>query len=496
MAKPSAAAQPRAGGILNLGQTVEIAAGGQAGTSAVGGTNITPAALSATFLGYDSLVSYDANMKPQPMLAESWDVATDFKRIKLNLRKGVQFHSGRELTSDDVEFTIKKAQEPNFAAQFTNMSKWFTTIEKPDKYTVVLSSDQPRPAMFDLLDMLNIVDKDLVSSPNYATKGGGTGPFKFVEWVQGDHIRWVKNPNYWMSGKPYLDEVNVHFIADAQAMVAQFEAGALQAMDSPPLRDATRLQQNPKYKMLVNDQSGQYWIVVANTTAGPTANKGVRQALNYAIDRKRFINTALSNIGQPEDLPWLPSSPAYDTAKQSAYAFDLDKAKDALTKSGVSAVAFDFLFVSSVPEIATFAQLYQADLAKIGIKMTIKGVERGAFNDLSARFQFGLLMSSSGFANYDAATLPLVSRYWDINNNLAGFNKSDPFKQLVGNVSVEGDPAKRKAILGQLNDLILDESFSIPVAPAKHVTVVTDKVNGFGWKAVESVDYANVWLSA
>ncbi|HEU0169050.1 MAG TPA: ABC transporter substrate-binding protein, partial [Chloroflexota bacterium] len=201
-AAASTAAQPRKGGILTSGQTVEIASGGQAGTSPLSGQNITPAALTATFLGYDPLVAYDANLKPQPMLAESWDVSSDFKQIKFNLRKGVQFHSGREFTSDDVEYNLQKVQQPNFAAQFTNMSKWFTSMQKPDKYTVVLSSDQPRPAMFDLFDMLNIADRELVESPDYTKKGGATGPFKFVEWVQGDHIRWVKNPNYWMSGKP------------------------------------------------------------------------------------------------------------------------------------------------------------------------------------------------------------------------------------------------------------------------------------------------------
>ena len=79
--QPAAAAQPRSGGTLHLAQTVEIASGGQAGSSPLSGQNITPAALTATFLGFDSLIAYDANLKPQPMLAESWDVSSDFKQI-------------------------------------------------------------------------------------------------------------------------------------------------------------------------------------------------------------------------------------------------------------------------------------------------------------------------------------------------------------------------------------------------------------------------------
>jgi ABC-type transport system substrate-binding protein len=156
----------------------------------------------------------------------------------------------------------------------------------------------------------------------------------------------------------------------------------------------------------------------------------------------------------------------------------------------------DFVYNSVVPEIASFAQLYQADLAKIGVTLNLKGVERAVYNDLAAKFQYGLLMSSSGFANFDPATLPLVSRYWDPNNNLAGLNDNAAYKQLVNNVSVESDATRRATLLASLNDLILDESFSIPVATAKHVTIVRSNVNDFRWHAAESVDYSGIWISA
>jgi peptide/nickel transport system substrate-binding protein len=201
-------------------------------------------------------------------------------------------------------------------------------------------------------------------------------------------------------------------------------------------------------------------------------------------------------VGEPEDLPWLPNTPAYDEQKRNHYSFDLDKAKSLIAQSGLSDVSFDFVYTAVVPEIATFAQAFQADLAQIDVKLNIKGVERSVYNDLAAKFQYGALMSTSGFANFDAATLPLVSRYWDPNNNLAGMNDNAQFKQVVNAVSTEADPAKRKPLLSQLNDLILDESFSIPVATAKHVTVIRSNVTGFRWRASEAVDYSGVWLGA
>jgi peptide/nickel transport system substrate-binding protein len=482
---------------LRFAQNVEIAAGGQAGTSPLDGQNVSPAPLSAIWLGFDSLIHYDQSKQPQPMLAESWDLSSDYKQIKFNLRKNVQFHNGREFTSEDVKYNLLRVRQPGVGAQFTNMSKWWTSIETPDKYTVQLTSDQSRPALFDLFDMLNMVNKDITEDPNQFTKTtGGTGPFKFVEYVQGDHIRWQKNPNYWQSGRPYLDEVLISFIGDAQSMVVGFESGSQDVMDAPPSRDAVRLRQDSRFQVLVNPNSGQYWVLVLNTTAGPTQNQMIRQALNYAVDRQRFINTALGGVGDPEDLPWLPNTPAYDQAKNSRYAFDLDKAKSLIAQSGVSNVSFDFVFNAVVPEIASFAQAYQADLAKIGVTLNIKGVERAVYNDLAAKFQYGMLMSNSGFANFDPATLPLVSRYWDPNNNLAGMNDNAQYKQLMNNVSTEPDAANRKALLSQLNDLILDQSFSVPVATAKHVTAMRSGVNGFAWRASEAVEYTGIWLSA
>ncbi len=98
-------------------------------------------------------------------------------------------------------------------------------------------------------------------------------------------------------------------------------------MDAPPSRDAVRLRQDSRYQVLVNPNSGQYWVLVLNTTAGPTQNQTIRQALNYAVDRQRFISTALGGVGDPEDLPWLPNTPAYDATRNGRYSFDLDKAK-------------------------------------------------------------------------------------------------------------------------------------------------------------------------
>ena len=241
-----------------------------------------------------------ASSTPQPMLAESWET-DDFTSIKLNLRKGVTFHTGREMTSDDVKYTLMRTADPKVAAaQYTGMAQWFPTIETPDKYTVILRSDQPRPTVFDLLEFIQVGDKDILEGPDAKTRAVGTGPFKLDEWVPGDHATLTRNPNYWQSGKPYLDSIQVPVFRDQTAMATALEAGQIHIARPPALTDLVRLKQDANYAVSINPQTGGYNVTGLNLTTPPFDNKLLRQALNYAIDRVRYADTIASGLVHSE----------------------------------------------------------------------------------------------------------------------------------------------------------------------------------------------------
>jgi MarR-like DNA-binding transcriptional regulator SgrR of sgrS sRNA len=159
------------------------------------------------------------------------------------------------------------------------MGNWWTDIQTPDASTVTLVSDTPRPAAFEFLEYLNIIDPVTAQGPNAQTTLVGTGPFTFGEWSGGDHLTLNKNANYWRSGQPYLDQVVFRIGRDPQAVLAQLEGGTVDAMDSPPVNDATRLRQEAKYQVLTNPHPGGYTAVLVNTTQPPFDKKEVRQAL-------------------------------------------------------------------------------------------------------------------------------------------------------------------------------------------------------------------------
>ena len=248
------------------------------------------------------MLAYDDTLKPIPSLAESWELSDDYTQIKLNLRKGVQFHTGRELTSDDVKYNLERTKDPARSSP-SSRSAWPKPgpAETPDKYTVILTSDRPRIGVFDFLTQLWIADRQTLEGPDAASKAVGTGPFTFVEWVQGDHVSFTRNKNYWLSGRPYLDGYNVAITKDPQAMMVRFEAGALDFVNYPQTSDALRLDKDPKYQVLPAYDLGFDYAIWINVAAPPFDKKEVRQAMNYALDRQRFVDTTLGGLVGPAD---------------------------------------------------------------------------------------------------------------------------------------------------------------------------------------------------
>src|SRR5262252_2923946 len=408
------------------------------------------------------LIDYDDDLKIMPRLAESWDQSTDNTSIKLNLRKGVQFHSGREFTSDDVEYNILRARDPKnpYAAVVAVGSAWWNSIEKPDKYTVILKSEKPRPGVFDFLQYLRILDKENMEGPDATTKVVGTGAFKFVEWVPGDHYTIARNPNYWESGHPYLDGVNVTIYKDAQSMVAALEAGTLDVADLVPIPDADRLRNDSKYKLYQTHDLGQYFYAQVNCGLAPTNNKQLRQAINYAIDRKRFTDNVMKGFtGEPRALPWAKSSPAFDAEKNNAYAYDLDKARSLMAQSGLSNVEFDVAWslAGYAAEYEQLATIIQGDLAKIGIKTNLKPLDPPTFTQqgLGNNPPFnGMRLSAGAFTQlYEAGSEFALSRTYGYANNASGFY-DDQWTQLASGVATEPDAAKRKQMYSQINDYL------------------------------------------
>ncbi|MBO0883694.1 MAG: ABC transporter substrate-binding protein, partial [Mycobacterium sp.] len=481
------AEQPRSGGTLRFGTPADLLTlDGQDFTS--GGEGLVGV--------WDRLLEQDENLVPQPRLAESFDWSSNGQQLTLNLRKGVQFHTGRELTAEDVVWNLKRATGDSklnggvWVATFRPM----TSVEATDKYSLVLKSEQPWPGVFDALELLNIVDPVTMQGPDGPGKPVGTGPFTFVEWAQGDHVRVVKNKNYWQSGRPYVDEIVTTVFRDPQAMVVSLESGALDLALNLPLNDFVRLQNGGKYQMLPNPLSGSYYALVPNLTVPPLENKQVRQALNFAIDRQRVLDQVLQGIGRTEDLPWAPSSPAYEPEKNMHYAFDLDKAKSLLASAGVSGVKLDLMYSTAISALGTIAQIIQSDLAKIGITINLAPTDPAAASAAQREHRFQLILGGGQKAQLHPSKI-VAGPFWDPAINIMGVH-DDNYTQLVAGMSSEVDPAKRKQVYSSFNDYVLEQSYNMPIASLVQLAAMTPTVHGPRYNMNEWLLFNDTWLSA
>lgn len=486
-----AAAQPRSGGTLRQGALGDLA--DLDGHQITGDHTIYPI--------WERLVDLDANLQPVPLLAESWDVNSDFTQIKFNLRRGVQWHTGRELTSEDVVWNYNRIKtDPKIdGGAMINLYAPLTSMETPDKYTLITKSDKPWPGSFSMFAFMNLIDPVTFDAPGGGVmKPVGTGPFTFVEWVQGDHFTLKKNPRYWQSGKPYLDTIEIKIFTDPQAMVAQLQAGVLDMINNPPYTAIVDLQKDPKFKIVLNKQTGSSSILMAQSKdpSAPTGSKMLRQAVNWAIDRQRIVDTVYLGLGEPRNLPFPSGHPAYDAERNRHYTYNLDQAKAALAQSGLTDPSVEFAYSAVVPELASIAQIVQADLAKIGVRVTLRPMEAVAASRAQQQSTFPGLFGGGILLGQLHPGVMTGNPYYSAGFNWAGF-RSEELATLSQAMLLETDPSRAKEAYAAWEDYVLDQSFSMPISAAYGRVATLAKVsdvrfNGSG----DWITTNDAWLSA
>src|SRR5579859_381549 len=484
----AAASQPKAGGKLVAAKLGDVANLDGHYWSPNGGLHV--------WLSYDTLARYDQSLTPQPQLAESWDVSSDLKQITVNLRKGVTFHSGREFNADDVIWNLTRALDPKITVGI--IGGFFApgvTFAAKDKNRVLLQSPQPWPTVFDMFHVVQMLDKENTDvASNKQTKAVGTGPFVFQEWRQGESMRFTRNPNYWQTGRPYLDEIVVNVRKDAQAMLADLESGAADLVHNVGLQDYMRLKSDTNYQAQLLSPPAGFYQIQPNVKFKPLDDKRVRQALSFALDRKRIADTVLLGLVGPENLPWPANSPAFEAAKNNTYTFDLNKAKSLLGQAGVSNLTLDFVYAPTLPEYATIAQVYQADLAQIGVTLNVVSMDIAAlFDSIHNQKYNGFYTLNDSWAAMEPVSLLSSGASLNYKINNAGF-KDDQYSQLVATAGAEADAAKRKQMYSQLNDYILDQSFGMPIAPSTSRVITKASVHGVEFRMNDVMTFANTWM--
>ncbi|MDF8361405.1 ABC transporter substrate-binding protein [Achromobacter anxifer] len=375
-----AADAPKPGGTLVIGSTQvprHLNGAVQSGTA----TALPSAQLFA------SLLRYDADWKPQPYLAESWELAPDGKSLTLHLRKDALFHDGKPVTSADVAFSVMAVKKNH---PFQTMLAPVEAVDTPDPYTVVLRMSKPHPAILLALSpaLMPVLPKhiyddgqDLKNHPRNSADVVGSGPFKFKEFKPGQEIVLEKFDKFFLPGKPYLDRIVVKINPDATNLLIGLERGDISVL--PFMTEPTilrRAKDNPAIVMTSKGYEGigaLSWLAF-NTARKPLNDVRVRQAIAYAID-KGFITKALNaGFAKPADGPIIGTSP-FATQDVAKYPLDLKKSEALLEEAGFKkdgkgerlSLTVDYMPGSDV-QGKNVAEYLRSQLKKVGIAVQVR----------------------------------------------------------------------------------------------------------------------------
>ncbi len=447
-------------------------------------------------LFYDQLVRANADGSAvEPGLAESWSADDAGTQYTFNLRDAV-FHDGSPVKASDVVFSlmrVKNLEEGPWGFIYTAIE----SVEAPDDKTVLVNLSQPwAPLEADLaMFCASIIPQALVEErgDDFFQHPIGSGAFKFVSWEKDQEIVLEKNPDWWDTGKPYLDGITFKVLPDSNARMLQFQGGDLDIATSVPFNQLDGLKANPDVQ-IVSDSAARFDQILFNMRVAPLDDLNVRQAINYAIDKQAIIDNVLFGNGEVANS-FLPKMSGHDDALPP-YSYDVEKAKELLAGTAAeNGFDLELTVVAGDSVDAQVAQLVAAMLSEIGGKITISQLDGASALDAvygpDHAFQMSKSYYTTDIIDPDEITAFVAGTDGAI---AAAANFSDPkVDELVKASQTEFDPAKRQEIYNEIQKLVQEAAYMVYLYYPSGATAVQSAIQNFHISPTGNYRLYEVW---
>jgi peptide/nickel transport system substrate-binding protein len=331
---------------------------------------------------YESLTGYDSQLNIVPALAESWETPDDLTYI-FHLRQGVKWHDGSDFTAEDVKYTFDFVIDQDGPAGWRANFSQVESVEITDPATVKFNTSTPFPGLLGAMAILRssmILKQGAIETTDLKTTLNGTGPFKLVEYVPKDYIRYVRNPDYWGTPLPYFDEVTFKILEDEEARIAGLRGGSLDYAALSP-DGQLRLEGDDDFTITGAPRCYLY-ILQANPRRPKWYHPSVRKAIALAVNREEISDKVFSGgLHLSGPIPEGFGDWALPTDELATwYLDDLDQARALLTEGGIEDGAeLDFVVTAFNQYFPALAVVVADQLKRVGINVTIRQLETGVF---------------------------------------------------------------------------------------------------------------------
>lgn len=454
---------------------------------------------------YDTLVYLDpATHAFVAGLAQTWDISADGLTYTFHLRSGVKFHDGTAFNADAVCVNLNRIANPaNKSQKAAGMLGPYQSCEAPQADTAILHFSQPYAPLLDSLSQVYLG----MASPAALAKWGnadyqfhqvGTGPFKFGEYVPGDHLTLIRNPDYrWgpsvfaNRGPAHLETITFKFYTDPATRAVALESGEVQVMGEVLPQDVTRLAKDPRFKLYATPIAGQPLQFLLNTQRFPTDDARVRRALLLAIDRPGIVKAIFGGYSPVATGPLTAVTfgysasaalPAYNPAEAARLLADAgwkDAAGHGALEKDQRPLSVDLVFPpwGMAPEVA---QVIEANWKALGVKVnSLQAESLLALNDAHASGNYNAI--SLDFAGSD----PDLLRLWFTSQGFYNWSKvNDPdLDALLNQGSLTVDADARARVYAEAQKRVNDQTLVIPVRDYVNLNMASAKVAGLRYNA-------------
>lgn len=428
---------------------------------------------------YDTLLAFNDNGEIVPNLAKSWKISKDGKEATFVLNQGISCHDGTPFDANDVKYTAERALDDENPSVTKGAWGLIAAVNVVNPQTVRFRFKSPFAAFVSFMAdpfASMVCDSNKALGKQFGvSKAIGTGPWKLVSWTKGDEIVLAKHDKYKRFGRPvqnqgapHLDRLIVRQIPEAQARLAGLQTGEVQLVVNPPLDDLDSVRNDNNLQMHVAQNTGQNFFFEFTISRPPFNDMRARQAVAYAVDVDSALQTAFGEgLVQREKCPISRGVFGNDREFCSKYGYEHnpEKAKQLLAEMGYGAnkPLEVILMTSTGDNREKMVQIFQSQLAQVGINVKIETMDIGTLNARVKQEN----QKKSGISTFDMMDWAwfdpdILYQLWHSPGAYSGY-QSKELDALLQKTRTTIDQEKRKQAVNDVMEYLLKNAVHIPL---------------------------------